>query len=159
MIPSRVDELRFLATETLYLQQVCEGKRTVWNHRTRIWLASAAQTLQPALHSLRHCFSGKRLGSTGYNPWLPRQPDNAGGKEDCGSLHRNGGLNDISCPLKLAFFCELEVWWHFPNTLRRRRQKFWSDLKHWNFAKICSTYSLSSNVQQKQILYVFLQNL
>lgn len=72
--------------------------------------------LQPGFRTLFHyiwdCSAGKPLRSTGYNPWLRGQPDNAGGKENCGSLHRKGGMNDISCPLKLAFFCELEVWRH-----------------------------------------------
>ncbi|XP_069694779.1 hemolymph lipopolysaccharide-binding protein-like [Periplaneta americana] len=53
---------------------------------------------------------GKPLGSTGFIRWSSdRQPDNAGGNEDCGSMHRNGGLNDITCSSKLYFICELEL--------------------------------------------------
>nr|CAD7432915.1 unnamed protein product [Timema monikensis] len=59
---------------------------------------------------------GTPLSSTGFTRWSGTgQPDNAGGGpgkpgEDCGTIHRNGGLNDITCHLKLAFFCEQELW-------------------------------------------------
>ncbi|XP_063245051.1 hemolymph lipopolysaccharide-binding protein-like [Bacillus rossius redtenbacheri] len=59
---------------------------------------------------------GTPLEAAGFARWAgPTQPDNAGGGagkvgEDCGSLHRNGGLNDITCSHKLPFFCEQELW-------------------------------------------------
>lgn len=54
---------------------------------------------------------GKPLSSTGFARWASlQQPDNAGGNENCGSIHRNGGLNDIPCPWKLPFFCEHKTW-------------------------------------------------
>ncbi|XP_078050156.1 hemolymph lipopolysaccharide-binding protein-like [Augochlora pura] len=34
------------------------------------------------------------------------QPDNYGGKQNCGSLYRDGRLNDVPCTMKLPFFCE-----------------------------------------------------
>ncbi|KAJ9601329.1 hypothetical protein L9F63_000510 [Diploptera punctata] len=54
---------------------------------------------------------GTSLESTGFTRWSGvGEPSNAGGKEHCGSAHRNGGLNDIPCASKLAFFCEQEGW-------------------------------------------------
>ncbi|KAJ9601328.1 hypothetical protein L9F63_000509 [Diploptera punctata] len=54
---------------------------------------------------------GNSVGSTGFTRWsAAHQPDNAGRNENCGSVHRNGGLNDIPCTWKLAFFCEQEGW-------------------------------------------------
>ena len=56
------------------------------------------------------------LSSTGFYRWAgPGQPDNAGGSatspgEDCGSMHTNGGLNDIACSSKYPFICEQELW-------------------------------------------------
>ncbi|XP_067003188.2 hemolymph lipopolysaccharide-binding protein [Anabrus simplex] len=54
---------------------------------------------------------GQPINETGFTRWSHSvQPDNAGGNENCGSIHRNGGLNDITCSLKLTFFCEQEFW-------------------------------------------------
>ena len=56
------------------------------------------------------------LNSTGFYRWAaPGQPDNFGGSatepgEDCGSMHPNGGLNDIACAAQLPFICEQELW-------------------------------------------------
>jgi hypothetical protein len=60
--------------------------------------------------------TGEPLNSTGFFRWAgPGQPDNAGGNdnhpgEDCGSMHTNGGLNDIHCSAKIPFICEQELW-------------------------------------------------
>jgi len=32
-----------------------------------------------------------------------------GGNESCLAVKANGGLNDVSCELKLAFMCEQEI--------------------------------------------------
>nr|CAD7430558.1 unnamed protein product [Timema monikensis] len=56
---------------------------------------------------------GDPLDKTGFTRWFHKgQPDNAGGNpgEDCGSVHRNGGLNDLICTSKHAFICEQEMW-------------------------------------------------
>ncbi|XP_069696355.1 hemolymph lipopolysaccharide-binding protein-like [Periplaneta americana] len=53
---------------------------------------------------------GKPLASTGFTRWTnAAQPDNSGGQENCGSVHRDGSLNDITCSWKLTFFCEMEL--------------------------------------------------
>lgn len=44
-----------------------------------------------------------------YNVWSSkwgRQPDNFGGAQNCGTLYRDGKLNDVPCSIKLPFFCE-----------------------------------------------------
>ncbi|XP_069696358.1 hemolymph lipopolysaccharide-binding protein-like [Periplaneta americana] len=51
----------------------------------------------------------KPLSSTGFIRWAGHQPDDAGGNEDCGSIHRSGGLNDLVCDKKHAFICEQEL--------------------------------------------------
>jgi hypothetical protein len=56
------------------------------------------------------------LSSSGFYRWASAgQPDNAGGNatspgEDCGSIHSNGGLNDLTCTSKVPFICEQELW-------------------------------------------------
>jgi len=56
------------------------------------------------------------LSSTGFYRWSQDfQPDNAGGNathpgEDCGSMHTNGGLNDLLCTAQVPFICEQELW-------------------------------------------------
>ena len=56
------------------------------------------------------------LNSTGFYRWSgPDLPDNSGGSatnpgEDCGTMHTNGGLNDIACNGKYPFICEQELW-------------------------------------------------
>ncbi|KAJ4446845.1 hypothetical protein ANN_13543 [Periplaneta americana] len=53
---------------------------------------------------------GTPVASTGFTRWTnAAQPDNAGGHENCGSVHRDGSLNDITCSWKLTFFCEMEL--------------------------------------------------
>jgi hypothetical protein len=41
--------------------------------------------------------------------WDNYEPNNLGGKESCLSVKVTGGLNDISCEIKLAFVCEQEI--------------------------------------------------
>ncbi|KAG8231322.1 hypothetical protein J437_LFUL019527 [Ladona fulva] len=56
---------------------------------------------------------GQPLNSTGFTRWSsPGQPDNYKGIEDCGTVHRNGGLNDIPCTSHLPFFCEYDLTWN-----------------------------------------------
>jgi hypothetical protein len=56
------------------------------------------------------------LSSSGFYRWASsNQPDNAGGNdtmpgEDCGSMHTNGGLNDLHCSARVPFICEQELW-------------------------------------------------
>ncbi|XP_046401980.1 hemolymph lipopolysaccharide-binding protein-like [Ischnura elegans] len=54
---------------------------------------------------------GEPLDSTGFTRWIPKQPDNAGGIEHCGSYHPRGGLNDIPCNLEFPFICEFDLSW------------------------------------------------
>jgi hypothetical protein len=99
---------------------------------TSLWVTCVLclRHFSPQLPNLSRYFwaysTGKPLGSTGFTRWSSSgQPDNAGGKENCGSIHRNGGMNDIPCPLKLAFICEHNPWWHAPASLRMRRHRAW----------------------------------
>ena len=63
-----------------------------------------------------HFVADEPLSSTGFYRWSQSfQPDNAGGnatmqREDCGSMHTNGGLNDLHCSAKVPFICEQELW-------------------------------------------------
>ncbi|XP_044737456.1 hemolymph lipopolysaccharide-binding protein-like [Chrysoperla carnea] len=52
---------------------------------------------------------GKSLESSGYMHWAAGQPDNAGGKENCGALLRNGRLFDLPCGDKIPFICEIST--------------------------------------------------
>ncbi|KAG8229802.1 hypothetical protein J437_LFUL005883 [Ladona fulva] len=54
------------------------------------------------------------LNSTGFVKWVdPTQPDNYNNIEDCGAVHRNGGLNDIGCFGEFPFFCEYDLSWGY----------------------------------------------
>lgn len=53
---------------------------------------------------------GDSLAKTGYNKWSNKwggQPDNGGGKQHCGALVKDGGMDDIACEVPFPFFCEL----------------------------------------------------
>ncbi|XP_048510266.1 uncharacterized protein LOC105690000 [Athalia rosae] len=50
---------------------------------------------------------GEPLENTGYFRWQPTEPNNLYGDEKCGSIGRDGLLNDISCEKKFGFVCEL----------------------------------------------------
>ncbi|KAK7864515.1 hypothetical protein R5R35_003125 [Gryllus longicercus] len=52
---------------------------------------------------------GEPLSETGYITWSPGQPDNYNNNENCGSMHPEGGLNDLNCSVKKPFVCELPV--------------------------------------------------
>lgn len=99
--------------------------------------------------------AGKPLSSTGFARWASlQQPDNAGGNENCGSIHRNGGLNDIPCPWKLPFFCEHKTWWHISTSLRMQCRKLWCvDFQERNFSTSYSTELSAAKVYLS--LFVF----
>lgn len=46
-------------------------------------------------------------GFTKWNTRIPNEPDNAGGKQHCGQLMKEGGLDDIDCAVVNPFFCEI----------------------------------------------------
>jgi len=53
----------------------------------------------------------KERVDTGYNGWMPREPNNAGRNENCGTIlinrHTNAeGWNDLACHHKLFAICE-----------------------------------------------------
>ncbi|XP_046737161.1 hemolymph lipopolysaccharide-binding protein-like [Diprion similis] len=50
---------------------------------------------------------GKSLATVGYYEWQSGNPNNDGNNENCGSVYRNGQLNDITCAKSVAFVCEL----------------------------------------------------
>ncbi|CAB0037195.1 unnamed protein product [Trichogramma brassicae] len=54
---------------------------------------------------------GESLYATGYSAWSATywngQPDNFGGSQHCGAVLRQGGMDDVHCLHKFAFFCEL----------------------------------------------------
>lgn len=52
------------------------------------------------------------LESTGYSKWNLKngnQPDNQSNKQHCGSLAKDGGMNDDDCNLIQYFFCEIDL--------------------------------------------------
>ncbi|XP_046733807.1 hemolymph lipopolysaccharide-binding protein-like [Diprion similis] len=53
---------------------------------------------------------GQTLAKAGFTQWAGGQPDNAGGNENCGSLHKSGGLNDIDCGTSFGFICESPIY-------------------------------------------------
>lgn len=56
------------------------------------------------------CVSGVPLNKTGYILWDNNEPNNLGGNESCMSItYPGGGLNDVSCGVKLGFICEQEL--------------------------------------------------
>ena len=56
---------------------------------------------------------GEPLASTGYASWSPTywggQPDNMQGRQNCGAVLTIGGMDDVYCLDKFAFFCELAL--------------------------------------------------
>jgi len=49
---------------------------------------------------------GQTLDKAGYDVWAENQPDHFQGNEHCGSMFRDGKLNDIGCDIKALFYCE-----------------------------------------------------
>ncbi|XP_077284181.1 secretory phospholipase A2 receptor-like isoform X2 [Arctopsyche grandis] len=49
---------------------------------------------------------GKSLSENGYENWSNGQPDNFQNKEHCGSMFRDGTLNDVDCNARQMFVCE-----------------------------------------------------
>lgn len=59
---------------------------------------------------------GDSLYKTGYARWSDKwggQPDNGSGKQNCGTLMRDGDLDDVACDVPFAFFCEIPAVQHF----------------------------------------------
>ncbi|XP_051154908.1 hemolymph lipopolysaccharide-binding protein-like [Leptopilina boulardi] len=53
---------------------------------------------------------GDSLSKSGYTRWSNEwggQPDNGGGKQNCGVFMKDGTLDDVSCDVPFAFFCEI----------------------------------------------------
>lgn len=52
---------------------------------------------------------GEPMHATGYAEWWPKldNPNNLDGHQNCGALMNEGGLNDVMCYRKYAFFCEI----------------------------------------------------
>nr|XP_046468153.1 uncharacterized protein LOC124212307 [Neodiprion pinetum] len=48
---------------------------------------------------------GKSLATVGFYEWGNGEPNNTN-NEDCGSVYKNGRLNDIRCTQSAAFVCE-----------------------------------------------------
>lgn len=46
-----------------------------------------------------------------FTDWLPGQPDNAGGREDCGQIYKpfNYTWNDNQCELPFHYICEIHM--------------------------------------------------
>lgn len=52
------------------------------------------------------------ISSTGFMRWAsPAEPNNLDNNENCGSVMRNGGLNDVPCDIDLPFICEYDISW------------------------------------------------
>ncbi|XP_018302025.1 hemolymph lipopolysaccharide-binding protein [Mycetomoellerius zeteki] len=52
------------------------------------------------------------LEATGYSKWtlkIANEPDNYNGKQHCGILLKDGGMDDIECTAAFAFFCEITL--------------------------------------------------
>jgi len=50
------------------------------------------------------------LEATGYSRWTSKfanEPDNFKGEQHCGLLLKEGGMDDIKCTDRFAFFCEI----------------------------------------------------
>ena len=51
-------------------------------------------------------FSGQVLEEAGYGRFSPGEPNNAGGGQYCGSIYRNGLIDDMFCYEPAVFICE-----------------------------------------------------
>ncbi|XP_061707696.1 C-type mannose receptor 2-like [Cydia pomonella] len=52
---------------------------------------------------------GETLSEAGFEGWHQNEPNNVGGKESCGTINRDGHLNDYPCNLPLPFICEITI--------------------------------------------------
>ncbi|EFN88914.1 hemolymph lipopolysaccharide-binding protein [Harpegnathos saltator] len=55
---------------------------------------------------------GDSLAKTGYTRWSDKwggQPDNGGGRQHCGALMKEGGMDDVACDVPFPFLCELPL--------------------------------------------------
>lgn len=55
---------------------------------------------------------GDSLAKTGYTKWSDKwggQPDNGGGRQHCGALMKEGGMDDVACDVAFPFLCELPL--------------------------------------------------
>lgn len=52
--------------------------------------------------------TGQSLKDAGFDKFFPGEPNN-GTAEYCGSVFRNGYLNDLSCDKHFAFICEKQI--------------------------------------------------
>ncbi|XP_077284208.1 C-type mannose receptor 2-like isoform X2 [Arctopsyche grandis] len=50
---------------------------------------------------------GKPLNKAGYDNWAPNQPDNYNNNERCGSMFRDGSLNDVNCMTRAMFMMNI----------------------------------------------------
>ncbi|XP_063617172.1 C-type lectin domain family 10 member A-like [Cydia splendana] len=50
---------------------------------------------------------GETLTDAGFSTWAPNEPNNAFGIEFCGSIVRDGLLNDFECNTTAVFICEI----------------------------------------------------
>lgn len=56
--------------------------------------------------SLNITIAGFGVGKHYYNTWSNNEPNNAGGKENCGSQYLDGKLNDLPCTNIQTFICQ-----------------------------------------------------
>lgn len=55
---------------------------------------------------------GESIARTGYTGWSDKwggQPDNGSGRQNCGALLKEGGLDDVACDVPFPFFCEIPL--------------------------------------------------
>ncbi|XP_063223715.1 macrophage mannose receptor 1 isoform X2 [Bacillus rossius redtenbacheri] len=55
-------------------------------------------------------FNGSSLNSTGFDDWMPNEPNNGDGvrslEEDCVTYHKGRAYNDVDCDREMPYFCE-----------------------------------------------------
>jgi len=88
----------------------------LWDFMARSELNFNSYVISKPRITMLHFVADEPLSSTGFYRWSSsNQPDNYGGNatypgEDCGSMHTNGGLNDLPCSSQVPFICEQELW-------------------------------------------------
>ena len=94
------------------LNSVKEEKMLVdWMNRENVdttWLGVHDQFTEGDWVTL----TGESIDTTGYNTWnamWPNQPDNFGGNQNCGSLLKQGGMDDTNCNINLPYFCKINL--------------------------------------------------